>query len=78
MSIEISEQLVDSILNGEKEAFMQQFQTVIASKISDALDVRKVELASTLISPPAQDIAEQPAAEEPAQEISTDAEEIAQ
>lgn len=54
--------MVDSILNGDKESFMQQFQAAIASKVSDALEVKKVEMASTLITPAAE-IAEQPAEE---------------
>lgn len=76
MSNQISEELVDSILNGDKESFMQQFNAALAAKVSDALDVRKVELASTLIAPAAE-IAEEPA-DEVSAEDSIDAEEVVQ
>jgi hypothetical protein len=50
MSKQIVEQLVDSILQN-KEGFMDEFKAAIAAKVSDALEIRKVELASTLITP---------------------------
>ena len=50
MSKQIVEQLVDSILQN-REGFMDEFKAAIAAKVSDALEIRKVELASTLITP---------------------------
>jgi hypothetical protein len=47
----ISEQIVDSILSQDKEAFVDAFNSAIASKVSDALEVKKVEIASSLITP---------------------------
>lgn len=55
---QITEQMVDSILNGDKESFMQQFQAAMATKVSDALEVKKVEMASTLIAPDKQETVE--------------------
>lgn len=50
MSKQIVEQIVDSILQN-KEGFMDEFKAAMAAKVSDALEIRKVELASTLITP---------------------------
>lgn len=79
MSNQITEQLVDAILNGDKESFMQQFNAALAAKVSDALDVKKVELASTLITPAAE-IAEEPAeeiaAEQPEEVVQEETEEL--
>lgn len=47
----ISEQIVDSILSQDKEAFADAFNAAIAAKVSDALEVKKVEIASSLITP---------------------------
>jgi hypothetical protein len=47
----LSEEIVDSILDGNKESFMAAFQAAIAAKVTDALEVKKVEIASTLITP---------------------------
>lgn len=55
---QITEQLVDSILNGDKESFMQQFQAAMATRVSGALEVKKVEMASTLITQPQQETSE--------------------
>ena len=43
--------LVNAAVNQDKEAFMAAFQAAIANKVTDALEVKKVELASTLIAP---------------------------
>lgn len=67
MSKQLSEQIVDSILNSDKESFMQQFQAAIAAKVSDALEARKVEVASTLIAPQQ---------EEPTEVVQEEAEQI--
>ena len=61
MSKQIVEQLVESILQN-REGFMDEFKAAIAAKVSDALEVRKVEIASTLIAPqqePAEYVAEE-------------------
>jgi hypothetical protein len=47
----ISEQIVDSILSQDNEAFTDAFNAAIAAKVSDALEVKKVEIASSLITP---------------------------
>jgi hypothetical protein len=49
----LSEQLVDSILDGSKESFMAAFNAALAAKVTDALEVKKVEIASTLMGSPA-------------------------
>lgn len=42
--------IVDAVLRGDAEAFKSTFDQIVADKISDALEVRKIELASTLIA----------------------------
>lgn len=44
-------ELIDAVLNQDKETFAAAFQSAIASKVTDALEVKKVEIASTLIVP---------------------------
>jgi hypothetical protein len=46
-----SYELIDAALNQDKETFAAVFQSAIASKVTDALEVKKVEIASTLIVP---------------------------
>jgi hypothetical protein len=53
MSKLIAENLVDAILNGDQEGIMNSFNAAMAERVSDALEVKKVELASTLIAPAA-------------------------
>jgi len=43
--------IVDAVLAGDKESFMAAFNAALATKVSDALEVKKVEVASTLIAP---------------------------
>ena len=43
--------IVDAVLAGDKETFMQAFNAALADKVTDALEVKKVELASTLLMP---------------------------
>jgi hypothetical protein len=43
--------LINAVMNQDKEAFATSFQSAIANKVTDALEVKKVELASTLITP---------------------------
>lgn len=44
--------IVDAALAQDKDAFMQAFNAAITNKVSDALDLKKVEIASTLITTP--------------------------
>ena len=44
--------MVNAILGKDKESFMSAFNATLATKVSDALEVKKVELASTLLTPP--------------------------
>lgn len=44
--------IVDAALAQDKEAFMQAFNAAITNKVSDALELKKVEIASTLITTP--------------------------
>ena len=43
--------LVKAIFAGNGEAAAEMFNGALGAKISDALDVKKVEIASNLISP---------------------------
>ena len=40
---------VTAAIAGDKEAFMNAFNNAIANKVSDALEVKKVEIASNLL-----------------------------
>jgi len=40
---------VTAAIAGDKEAFMTAFNNAIANKVSDALEVKKVEIASNLL-----------------------------
>jgi hypothetical protein len=42
------QQMVDNIIAGKQADALQDFNSAIASKITDALDVRKQEIASSL------------------------------
>ena len=42
---------VNAAIMGDRDGFQQGFQAAIATKISDALEVKKVEVASSLLSP---------------------------
>jgi hypothetical protein len=44
--------MINSIMGNDKESFMTAFNAALATKVSDALEVKKVELASTLLTPP--------------------------
>ena len=44
-----SDEMINAATLGDKEAFLQAFNAAIATKMSDALDVKKVEIASTLL-----------------------------
>jgi hypothetical protein len=43
--------IVDAALIGDAEAFKNSFDAALTTKIGDALDVRKIEIASTLVTP---------------------------
>ena len=42
---------VSAAIMGDRDGFMQGFQSAIATKVGDALEVKKVEVASSLLSP---------------------------
>lgn len=42
---------VNAAIMGDRDGFMQGFQSVIADKITSALEVKKIEVASSLLSP---------------------------
>lgn len=46
-----SNAIIDAILNQDADAVKNAFNDAISAKISDALDIKKVELASTLVNP---------------------------
>jgi hypothetical protein len=50
--METSLDMINSIMGNDKESFMTAFNAALATKVSDALEVKKVELASTLLTPP--------------------------
>lgn len=43
--------MVNAALSGDKEAFQAAFNATLADKVTDALEVKKVEVASSLITP---------------------------
>lgn len=43
--------IVNSVMNNDKESFMAAFNATLANKVSDALEIKKVELASNLLTP---------------------------
>lgn len=49
-----SESLVNSIFAKDADAAAQAFSGALATKIADALEVRKVEVASNFISTPSE------------------------
>ena len=42
---------VSAAIMGDRDGFLQGFQSAIADKVGDALEVKKVEVASSLLSP---------------------------
>ena len=40
--------MVDSIINNQQNDAMEKFNEIMATKITDALDARKIELASSI------------------------------
>lgn len=43
--------LVTAIINGDKEAAEAAFNASLADKVTDALEVKKVEIATNLVTP---------------------------
>jgi len=43
--------MVNAALSGDKEAFQAAFDAAFGEKVTDALEVKKVEIASSLITP---------------------------
>lgn len=43
--------MVNAALSGDKEAFQAAFDATFGEKVTDALEVKKVEIASSLITP---------------------------
>lgn len=43
--------IVNAIMQGDQNQFQSAFNAVMAAKVSDALDVKKVEVASNLVTP---------------------------
>ena len=52
-----SESLINSIFSRDGESAAEAFNGALASKIADALEVKKVEIASNFISTPVADAA---------------------
>lgn len=52
MTIETSREIVDAILNSDKERFNSAFENAIATKVTDALEIKKVEIASSFLNTP--------------------------
>ena len=50
MTIEVSRQLVDAILQQDQEQFNAAFENAIATKVSDALEIKKIEIASNFLN----------------------------
>ena len=50
MTIEVSRQLVDAILQKDQEQFNAAFENAIATKVSDALEIKKIEIASNFLN----------------------------
>jgi hypothetical protein len=43
--------LVNAAVAGDQEAFKAAFDSAMAARVSDALEVKKVEIASSLLTP---------------------------
>jgi hypothetical protein len=50
MSKKLNEQIVDSIFLQNKEGFMSAFQAAMAEKVGEALETKKIEVASNFLS----------------------------
>lgn len=43
--------MVNAAISGDKEAFQTAFNATFADKVTDSLEVKKVEIATSLITP---------------------------
>jgi hypothetical protein len=59
MSKLLSEEIVEAVTLGDKEGFMSAFHSALAAKVSDALELKKVEIASTLVAPASNEVVEE-------------------
>lgn len=73
MTIETSKEIVDAILSGDKDQFNSAFETAIATKVSDALEIKKVEVASNWLGAAETEVSDN-VAPEASTEIATDTE----
>ena len=48
MESAVIQNMIDNIISNKQSDALQDFNTAMADKISDALDVRKVEIASSI------------------------------
>ena len=62
MTIETSQEIVDAIIGGDQEQFNAAFQNAMATKVADALEIKKVEVASNWLGA-AEDSVEAPEVE---------------
>lgn len=44
-------ELVNAAIAGDRDAVMAAFDTTMAQKVTDALEIKKVEIASNLLTP---------------------------
>lgn len=67
MDRQITEQIVDNALLNDKEGFMSAFQAAMATKVADALEVKKVEVASNMLG--AAEVAQEDTLEEEVEQV---------
>jgi|APGre2960657373_1045057.scaffolds.fasta_scaffold12460_2 hypothetical protein len=44
-------ELVNAAISGDRDQAISNFNSILASKVSDALEIKKVELATNLLTP---------------------------
>lgn len=44
-------ELVNAAISGDRDAVTTHFNSILASKVTDALEIKKVELATNLLTP---------------------------
>jgi hypothetical protein len=49
--MESSLDMVNAVLGNDQESFMAAFNAALATKVSDAIEIKKVEVASNLLTP---------------------------
>lgn len=67
-----TESLINSIFSGNADSAAEAFNGALASKIADALEVKKVEIASNFISAPVVDVPQAEAPVEVAAEVQSE------